>query len=144
MFRNANQQTSRNRRALIALVRRVARGDERAFARLYDRLAPAVSDRIAAAVPDPADVAAITSATFVEAWWLARFHSAAGADVPAWIMSIASRRAGERIAGLRAGTGDDAFPPRTVRLLPALLDHHVRATPPAAIPPGGVSRDGAR
>ncbi len=74
MVRSADQQTSRNRRTLITLVRRVARADERAFARLYDTLAPAVAARISAAVPDPADVAATTSTTFVEVWRLAWFH----------------------------------------------------------------------
>jgi hypothetical protein len=55
-------------------------------------------------MPDPADAAAGVSATFVEVWWLARFHAAAGTDVPAWIMTIADRRAGERL-GVMPGTG---------------------------------------
>jgi RNA polymerase sigma-70 factor (ECF subfamily) len=81
---------------LIALVRRVAHADKRAFTQLYNELAPDVAAELRVAAPDPADAAAITSATFVEVWWLARFHTAQDTDVSAWVTGIAGRRAGER------------------------------------------------
>ena len=77
-------------------MRRVAHADKRAFTQLYNELAPDVAAELRVAAPDPADAAAITSATFVEVWWLARFHTAQDTDVSAWVTGIAGRRAGER------------------------------------------------
>jgi DNA-directed RNA polymerase specialized sigma24 family protein len=98
---------------LIALVRHVAAADRQDFARLYQALAPVIRADLRAALPDPAESAAITSATFVEVWWLARFHTAPGTDVSAWITGIAIRRAGERLLGGGepvAAAGDRAPP----------------------------------
>ena len=151
MAGNADQQTSPTHHGLIALVQQVARADRRALARLHDRLAPAVAQSLRAVVPDPAEAAAITSATFVEVWLLARFHTA-DTDVPAWILGIALRRAGERLpAGPGTGTGDPAsaarrpsFSPvqtmqdrRHARTLAALLRDHVPAARPAGHQPDG-------
>jgi hypothetical protein len=58
-------------------------------------------------LPDPGDVNAVMTATFVEVWWLARGHAASHPDVRAWIQAIASRRTGERN---RNGAGAGASP----------------------------------
>jgi len=127
MSRNADHPSAAARRALIDLVRQVADADRRAFARLYEALAPAVAGNLRAAMPDPADAAAITSATFVEVWWLARFHAAAGTDVSEWIMAIAARRAAERL-GADGKTGTDDHPSAVARSplwpTPAMQDEH--------------------
>jgi DNA-directed RNA polymerase specialized sigma24 family protein len=81
----------------VQLVRRVARADRPAFASLYDTLSPRVSVQIQQTLPDRVDAAAICRATFVEVWWLARFHVALGTDVLAWIAGIAARRGAERL-----------------------------------------------
>jgi DNA-directed RNA polymerase specialized sigma24 family protein len=106
-----------NHSRLLALVRSVAHADRHAFTRLYHALAPTIATELCATVPNPADVAAISSATFVEVWWLARFHTAPDTDVSAWITGIAVRRAVERIP---TRTVDDQ---RNEIALAVLLDH---------------------
>jgi RNA polymerase sigma-70 factor (ECF subfamily) len=97
MFRIAGQPASPAlHRGPTALVRRVADADKGAFVQLYRAFAPEVAAHLRITALDPANAAAITSATFVEVWWLARFHTAPDTDVSAWITGIASRRAGER------------------------------------------------
>ena len=141
MAGNADQQTTLAHHTLISLVHQVARADRHAFACLYERLAPAVVKSLHVAVPDPVEATAITAATFVEVWLLARFHTAADTDVPAWILGIAIRRAGERWpAEARTGTGDSASAAprpslspqaiqdrRNVLALAVILRHHVPA-----------------
>jgi DNA-directed RNA polymerase specialized sigma24 family protein len=81
---------------LVRLVRRVARTDRAAFANLYDTLSPRISIQLRLMLPNQADAAAISSATFLEVWWLARFHVAHGTDVLRWAAGIAERRGAER------------------------------------------------
>jgi hypothetical protein len=147
MSRPAGQPVSSiDRRSLGALVRRIARADRHAFTRLYQALAPAVAADLRTMLPRPTDATAITSAVFVEVWWLARFHTTPDADVHAWITGIATRRAGERRSADRVVTiGDTSSGPlcqspgsiRAVHdrghelALAALLDHHARASRPA-------------
>jgi DNA-directed RNA polymerase specialized sigma24 family protein len=134
MFRTALQPARpAHPGGLIGLVRRVARTDRSAFTSLYQALAPAVAADLRAALPDPADAAAITSATFVEVWWLARFHTASDTDVPVWITGIATRRAAERLPA--AGHPSSPMPAihdrRNELALAALLDHQVPVGVPA-------------
>lgn len=76
-----------NADALVDLVVRVAAGDRLAFAKLH-----AATSGEAHAGPD----------TFVEVWWMARFHCEPGTDVAAWITGIARRRGGE-LLGVEEG-----------------------------------------
>ena len=117
MSRNADQPTAPAPRTLIDLVRQVADADGRAFARLYHALAPAVAGNLRPTLPDPADAAAVVSATFVEVWLLARFHAAAGTDVPTWVAAIATRRAGERSLGRLQAMQDKQYALALARLL---------------------------
>ena len=114
MVWNAGQSTTPSPHALNDLVQQVADADGRAFARLYQALAPAVARDLRPAMPDPADAAAVIAATFVEVWWLARFHAAAGTDVPAWVMAVARRRAWDRI-GAAPGTDTGDHSPAVAR-----------------------------
>lgn len=93
---------------LVALVGDVAHANHHAFIRLYRTLAPRVAAELGVALRDPAAIAAITSATFVEVWWMARFHTGSDTDVLAWITGIAVRRAGERSADEAQATGRTA------------------------------------
>jgi RNA polymerase sigma-70 factor, ECF subfamily len=119
---------------LVAVVGDVARANHHAFTRLYRSPAPPVAAELRAALPDPAGAAAVTSATFVEVWWMARFHTAPDTDVRARITSVAARRAGQRPAEDTRATGHSAAsgPPDGTRAmhdrryelaLAALLDH---------------------
>jgi DNA-directed RNA polymerase specialized sigma24 family protein len=140
MSRNVDRLAGPPDRRFVALACRVAQADRRAFAHLYRALRPAVAEHLRAAVPDSRDAAAIISATFVEVWWPARFHTASDVDVPAWIVGIATRRARERPrAGTDSGerataaTGPSAWPTQSVHdrhyalTLATLLDRHVSA-----------------
>ena len=60
-----------------ALIGRVAKGDKRAFAELYDELAPTVYGIVQRVVRDPAQSEEITREVFVELWrHAARFDPA--------------------------------------------------------------------
>ena len=62
-----------------ALMARVAKGDEPAFAELYDELAPTVYGIVLRVVRDPAQSEEVTQEVFVELWrQAARFDPARG------------------------------------------------------------------
>ena len=80
-----------------SLIARVAKGDERAFAELYDELAPTVYGIVQRVVRDPAQSEEITREVFVELWrHAARFDPARG-SVRSWAVTIAHRRAVDRV-----------------------------------------------
>jgi RNA polymerase sigma-70 factor, ECF subfamily len=82
---------------LAALLTRIAKGDERAFAALYDELAPTLYGVVLRVVDDPAQSEAITRQAFVELWReAARFDSTCG-GVRGWAVKIAHRRAVEHV-----------------------------------------------
>jgi RNA polymerase sigma-70 factor (ECF subfamily) len=85
------------------LLRLVARGDERAFAALYDQLAPRMYGLVLRVVRDPAMAEEVTQEAMVEAWRTsARFDQAKGSAV-SWLLTIAHRRAVDRVRSEQAG-----------------------------------------
>lgn len=85
------------------LVARVARGDEAAFAELYDRLVPKVYGTVLAVVRDPAQAEEVTQEVMVELWRLAPRHDNSRGSVRAWATTIAHRRAVDRVRSSEAG-----------------------------------------
>ena len=84
-----------------ALMARVADGDQPAFAELYDALAPTVYGVVLRIVRDPAQSENVTHEVFVECWrQAARFDPARG-GVRGWAITIARRRAVERVRSRR-------------------------------------------
>jgi RNA polymerase sigma-70 factor (ECF subfamily) len=81
---------------LLMLLRRVAAGDQAAFARLHLAVEPEVTATVhrLLGAGDRADE--VTAAAFLEAWQCADLHTAPGTDVTGWIVGIAARRAGEQ------------------------------------------------
>jgi RNA polymerase sigma-70 factor (ECF subfamily) len=85
-----------------ALMARVARGDQAAFALLYDELAPTVYGVVRRVVRDPTQSEEVTQEVFVELWRTAgRFDPCRG-RVRTWATSIAHRRAVDRVRSEQA------------------------------------------
>ena len=82
---------------LAASMAAIARGDQDAFAALYDELAATVHGVVLRVVRDPARSEEITQEVFVELWRLApRFDGTRG-TVKAWACTVAHRRAVDRV-----------------------------------------------
>jgi RNA polymerase sigma-70 factor, ECF subfamily len=80
-----------------ALLVAVARGDQEAFAALYDRIAPLVHGVVRRVVRDPAQSEEVTQEVLVELWRTAvRFDPDRG-SARAWILTMAHRRAIDRV-----------------------------------------------
>jgi len=93
--------------ALAALLRRSARGDEAAFAELYDAVAPRVHGLVLRVVRDPAQSAEVTQEVFLEIWrTAARFDAHRGSAI-SWLLTIAHRRSVDRVRAAEAATRRD-------------------------------------
>ncbi|NAS20762.1 sigma-70 family RNA polymerase sigma factor [Herbidospora sp. NEAU-GS84] len=82
----------------------VARGDETAFERLYDRLIASVFGLIRRVVRDRAQAEEVAQEVMVEVWrTAARFDPARGGAM-AWVMTVAHRRAVDRVRSAQASS----------------------------------------
>ncbi|NNM26535.1 MAG: sigma-70 family RNA polymerase sigma factor [Phycisphaerales bacterium] len=79
------------------LIQRVQQGDQAAFADLYDTLAPVVFGAVKRVVRDPAMSEEVTQEVFVELWRTAARFDSARASVSTWAVTIARRRAVDRV-----------------------------------------------
>lgn len=87
---------------LAALLRLVARGDEAAFALLYDQVAAGVFGLVRRVVRDQAQSEEVTQEVLLEVWRSAsRFDPRAG-SASAWLMTLAHRRAVDRVRSAQA------------------------------------------
>ena len=89
---------------LDGLMAQVARGDEAAFATLYDRLSAMVYGVALRVVRNPAIAEEVAQEAFVEMWRVAtRFDTARG-SVTGWASTIAHRKAVDRVRSEQART----------------------------------------
>lgn len=79
------------------LMERVQRGDDAAFAELYDQLAPMVFGAVKRVLRDPAMSEEVTQEVFVELWRTAGRFDGRRAGVATWAITIARRRAVDRV-----------------------------------------------
>ena len=95
----------------------VARGDQVAFETVYDRVAPAVFGLVLRVLRDSAQSEEVAQEALLEVWRTAgRFDPARGPAL-AWVMTIAHRRAVDRVRSERAAA--DTGGPRGLRRVPA-------------------------
>lgn len=88
--------------AFAGLLRAAGRGDQAAFADLYDATAALVHGIVLRVVRDPAQSEEVVQEVFVEIWRLApRFDGTRG-SVTAWMSTIAHRRAVDRVRSEQA------------------------------------------
>jgi RNA polymerase sigma-70 factor (ECF subfamily) len=82
---------------LQSLMSQVVIGDEQAFAGLYDALAGVVYGTVKRVLRDPAMSEEVTQEVFVELWRTAARFDPARASVSTWAVTIARRRAVDRV-----------------------------------------------
>lgn len=101
---------------LAGLLRRSARGDEQAFAEVYDATSSQVYGLVLRVVRDPAQAAEVAQECYLQVWQnAARFDSARG-SVIGWILTMAHRRAVDRVRSAQsAGERDQRFALREPR-----------------------------
>ncbi|WP_396600248.1 sigma-70 family RNA polymerase sigma factor [Frigoribacterium sp. R86507] len=89
------------------LLPRVAQGDQAAFAALYDQTAPRVLGLVKRLLKDHAQSEEVTQEVFLEIWQNAtRFDSTRG-SAASWMLTMAHRRAVDRIRASQAGRDRD-------------------------------------
>jgi RNA polymerase sigma-70 factor (ECF subfamily) len=87
---------------LEELLDRVAHGDGAAFERLYDQVAGAVYGVAVRIVRDPAQSEEVAQEVLVEIWRTASRYDPARGGAMAWIMTLAHRRAVDRVRSAQA------------------------------------------
>ncbi len=87
---------------LAALLRQCARGNEDSFAELYDLTSRRVHGLVLRVVRDPAQAEEVTQEVYLQAWRTAsRFDETRGSAL-AWLMTLAHRRAVDRVRAAEA------------------------------------------
>jgi RNA polymerase sigma-70 factor, ECF subfamily len=89
------------------LLVRVAGGDESAFGELYDQIAPRVLGLVKRLLVDHAQSEEVTQEIFLEIWQTAPRYDRARGGALTWIMTMAHRRAVDRIRASQAGRDRD-------------------------------------
>ncbi len=89
------------------LLLRVARGDQEAFSELYDRLSPSVLGVVRGVVRDPSQSEEVAQEVLVEVWKQASRFDADRGSARTWVLTIAHRRAVDRVRSEQAHRNRD-------------------------------------
>lgn len=89
--------------ALEALITEVAAGDEGVFGCFYDQLAGTVWGVVCRVLRDRAQAEEVTQEVFTELWRTAGWYCPAQGSVTTWAVTVAHRRAVDRVRSIEAG-----------------------------------------
>jgi len=89
---------------LVELMQLTSRGDQDAFAELYDHLAGPVYGLIRRVLRDPAQSQEVAQEVMVEVWRQATRFDAAKGSVKGYVMTVAHRRAIDRVRSAQSAT----------------------------------------
>ena len=89
------------------LLARVALGDQSAFGELYDQIAPRVLGLVKRLLIDHAQSEEVTQEIFLEIWQSATRYEPTRGGASTWILTMAHRRAVDRIRSSQAGRDRD-------------------------------------
>jgi RNA polymerase sigma-70 factor (ECF subfamily) len=93
---------------LVELLKACGRGDQTAFARLYDATSSRVFGMAVRVVRDPAQAEEVAQEAFLEIWRTSgRFDPAKGSPL-GWLLTIVHRKAVDRVRSAEASTRRDA------------------------------------
>ncbi|MEV1010806.1 sigma-70 family RNA polymerase sigma factor [Streptomyces sp. NPDC049881] len=82
----------------------VARGDQDAFATVYDRVAGPVLGLVRSVLRDPAQSEEVTQEVLIDVWRCAAQYRPERGSAMAWIMTLAHRRAVDRVRSAQAAS----------------------------------------
>ncbi len=89
---------------LDALLRQVARGDSAAFATMYDLTKARVYGLVTRVLRDPGYSEETTQEVYLEVWRTAPEYDSAKGSALAWLLTMAHRRAVDRVRAEQAGS----------------------------------------
>ncbi len=89
------------------LLGRVAHGDQSAFGELYDQIAPRVLGLVKRLLVDHAQSEEVTQEIFLEIWQSASRYEQTRGGASTWILTMAHRRAVDRIRSSQSGRDRD-------------------------------------
>src|SRR6188474_1982901 len=90
------------------LLVQIAEGDQNAFARMYDLLSPRVFGLILRVLVDRSQSEEVLQEVFLEVWQSAGRFAPNRGQGRSWILTIAHRRAVDRVRSAQASTDRDA------------------------------------
>ncbi len=89
------------------LMQRVQHGDQTAFAALYDALAPRIFGLVYRVLGDHSHSEEVTQEVFLHAWQQANSYSPGLGSPASWLLTIAHRRAVDRVRSTQSSTERD-------------------------------------